>query len=118
MWELVVMSTQNMNMFFFFNDTATTEIYTLSLHDALPVARSRSVQCPTEIPRTAVRLAGAEDAMGARSIARLARGVEGTYGCAMPHPHPQRPPATRLLGDDQEGIRQAPHPVLHPRRHP
>src|SRR5256885_4933683 len=26
--------------FFFFNDTATTEIYTLSLHDALPIWRS------------------------------------------------------------------------------
>src|SRR5258705_11035735 len=25
--------------FFFFNDTATTEIYTLSLHDALPILR-------------------------------------------------------------------------------
>src|SRR6266850_3596953 len=25
--------------FFFFNDTATTEIYTLSLHDALPIAK-------------------------------------------------------------------------------
>src|SRR3712207_9568388 len=29
--------------FFFFNDTATTEIYTLSLHDALPICRSRGV---------------------------------------------------------------------------
>src|SRR5216684_9006161 len=27
-------------LFFFFNDTATTEIYTLSLHDALPILRS------------------------------------------------------------------------------
>src|SRR6185437_17139086 len=27
--------------FFFFNDTATTEIYTLSLHDALPISRER-----------------------------------------------------------------------------
>src|SRR2546422_6242944 len=27
--------------FFFFNDTATTEIYTLSLHDALPIFRDR-----------------------------------------------------------------------------
>ena len=25
-------------MYFFFNDTATTEIYTLSLHDALPIS--------------------------------------------------------------------------------
>src|SRR5258708_36399660 len=30
-----------MIVFFFFNDTATTEIYTLSLHDALPISRSR-----------------------------------------------------------------------------
>src|ERR687898_71387 len=35
---------------FFFNDTATTEIYTLSLHDALPISRvprsrSRSGRC-------------------------------------------------------------------------
>ena len=28
-----------MFFFFFFNDTATTEIYTLSLHDALPISR-------------------------------------------------------------------------------
>src|ERR1051326_9312517 len=28
-------------IFFFFNDTATTEIYTLSLHDALPISESR-----------------------------------------------------------------------------
>src|SRR5216684_3467648 len=29
---------QSLLFFFFFNDTATTEIYTLSLHDALPIA--------------------------------------------------------------------------------
>src|SRR5256885_13829597 len=28
--------------FFFFNDTATTEIYTLSLHDALPIFNKKS----------------------------------------------------------------------------
>src|SRR2546425_6326208 len=34
-------------MFFFFNDTATTEIYTLSLHDALPISgvSARTAQC-------------------------------------------------------------------------
>src|SRR2546430_17477271 len=32
-------------LFFFFNDTATTEIYTLSLHDALPI--SSQGQCRT-----------------------------------------------------------------------
>src|SRR5256885_3787774 len=30
------------SFFFFFNDTATTEIYTLSLHDALPIFPRRS----------------------------------------------------------------------------
>src|SRR3712207_8601579 len=30
-------------MFFFFNDTATTEIYTLSLHDALPICHAAGV---------------------------------------------------------------------------
>src|SRR5256885_12485600 len=29
-----------MSIFFFFNDTATTEIYTLSLHDALPICQA------------------------------------------------------------------------------
>src|SRR3712207_9185828 len=31
--------------FFFFNDTATTEIYTLSLHDALPISIARARSC-------------------------------------------------------------------------
>src|SRR3990172_9535502 len=31
---------KNEGAFFFFNDTATTEIYTLSLHDALPISRA------------------------------------------------------------------------------
>src|SRR2546429_1211903 len=35
-------SPRSINTFFFFNDTATTEIYTLSLHDALPISYIRS----------------------------------------------------------------------------
>src|SRR5438034_5672956 len=39
-------------MSFFFNDTATTEIYTLSLHDALPIlALALSAQCRTSASR-------------------------------------------------------------------
>src|SRR5216684_4665130 len=38
-----------LGMFFFFNDTATTEIYTLSLHDALPI----SPLCPRRLLRPA-----------------------------------------------------------------
>src|SRR2546421_10269481 len=35
-------------LFFFFNDTATTEIYTLSLHDALPISASSAVWCKAD----------------------------------------------------------------------
>src|SRR6195952_970959 len=36
--------------FFFFNDTATTEIYTLSLHDALPISVEPSAVVPIALP--------------------------------------------------------------------
>src|SRR2546429_8921428 len=52
---------------FFFNDTATTEIYTLSLHDALPISGCRSV--------VAVALAYArDDDPSWAPVARYARG--------------------------------------------
>src|SRR6202158_6640853 len=40
---------------FFFNDTATTEIYTLSLHDALPISDCRQFRrspCTVQVPLT------------------------------------------------------------------
>src|SRR5260370_33379165 len=37
-----------LSFFFFFNDTATTEIYTLSLHDALPISA-----CLRQLPHAA-----------------------------------------------------------------
>src|SRR2546422_11305385 len=38
------------SVFFFFNDTATTEIYTLSLHDALPIFLDiRHFRCQVEL---------------------------------------------------------------------
>src|SRR5574340_1568890 len=55
------------HFFFFFNDTATTEIYTLSLHDALPICArpaapdwaspSRATSCSaTTVDRKSTRL--------------------------------------------------------------
>src|SRR3712207_9118006 len=41
-------------VFFFFNDTATTEIYTLSLHDALPICTRSSTTRGPEACRVAV----------------------------------------------------------------
>src|SRR2546422_9403730 len=49
---LFLIHSSTSSLFFFFNDTATTEIYTLSLHDALPISlragphgRLRGSQC-------------------------------------------------------------------------
>src|SRR5256885_7750447 len=60
-------------LFFFFNDTATTEIYTLSLHDALPICRSarhddaRRCGKPAAAPRTGRgRRAGQQDRKSTR----------------------------------------------------
>src|SRR5256885_6125861 len=49
-----------LSLFFFFNDTATTEIYTLSLHDALPIscAFSAGIGClpkPESVPPPGAR---------------------------------------------------------------
>src|SRR5258708_34896442 len=45
--------------FFFFNDTATTEIYTLSLHDALPICEAvrERIGRPADRDRDSVRRA-------------------------------------------------------------
>src|SRR5882762_4963532 len=54
--------------FFFFNDTATTEIYTLSLHDALPISRRR------------LHLSGCRRTVGEERRARKGRAGQGGRG--------------------------------------
>src|SRR5256885_6511053 len=45
MWRRVVDAQMKpISSFFFFNDTATTEIYTLSLHDALPISPEEALR--------------------------------------------------------------------------
>src|SRR5258708_37501671 len=55
--------------FFFFNDTATTEIYTLSLHDALPILR---MLCGLLTPSSGIiRIAGHDLASEPRAAKAL-----------------------------------------------
>src|SRR6266850_1517163 len=73
---LVLLGSLVIGLVFVFNDTATTEIYTLSLHDALPIC-SRShhrlgLQRPPEAGRAGVRPGG---------VGRAARGgARGLHG--------------------------------------
>src|SRR5690349_24556912 len=56
-------------MIFFFNDTATTEIYTLSLHDALPILRRVRKRRNDEIG--SVGIIGAGNVGGGRRVVAL-----------------------------------------------
>src|SRR2546426_8340917 len=70
-------------MCFFFNDTATTEIYTLSLHDALPICGSGRLEVAlpevdvdrrARLGRAAPQLGGVE----ANAVERVGRSEEHT----------------------------------------
>src|SRR5690348_17684576 len=52
--------------FFFFNDTVTTEIYTLSLHDALPISLSECVAAALLVPALYLLDGEVKRASGAR----------------------------------------------------
>src|SRR2546425_8951063 len=58
--------------FFFFNDTATTEIYTLSLHDALPISP------PARGPARSVAQHGVRARAGGRRAVTPCRSEEHT----------------------------------------
>src|SRR5256884_653529 len=101
--------------FFFFNDTATTEIYTLSLHDALPIFRDvYPAGSPRSLARAAPRLSKIRPASsGSRTRSRQAAPEEmaddggaasktyasgsgfGSHACRR-HDTPARRPASRL----------------------
>src|SRR3712207_7788612 len=58
---------------FFFNDTATTEIYTLSLHDALPISRRPARTPRFAATRSATRRRSRSTARSTSSTARTRR---------------------------------------------
>src|SRR3712207_8260406 len=62
------------SMFIFFNDTATTEIYTLSLHDALPISTSRVPSGSACVSSTAwsTRASSLTGRIGSPRLVRLA----------------------------------------------
>src|SRR6266436_4676683 len=72
--------------FFFFNDTATTEIYTLSLHDALPISPSACVPCLLPVPATSDR----------QSAVRPERQRERRIGKKMLFPEAFQPAGRRM----------------------
>src|SRR5687768_17867793 len=68
-----MLCTLTISFSFFFNDTATTEIYTLSLHDALPISRAqrlfeieRCLDLASRFDQIAIRSIDARQAMKGR----------------------------------------------------
>src|SRR2546422_5030091 len=71
-------------MLFFFNDTATTEIYTLSLHDALPICFGAAVEAMVLFVRNDVAIAnighGGEKFAMATSLDRKSTRLNSSHG--------------------------------------
>src|SRR2546425_7362127 len=65
-------------LFFFFNDTATTEIYTLSLHDALPIFPGREELAVGKMRKSQPLPAHAHEALDMRIPRREIRSEEHT----------------------------------------
>src|SRR5688572_31457166 len=61
-------------MSFFFNDSATTEIYTLSLHDALPISLGEWRRAPVRGNAESIHAGTGRRASGALRPLRAARG--------------------------------------------
>src|SRR2546430_16690125 len=104
-------------LFFFFNDTATTEIYTLSLHDALPIshrggwhargsrrpgARNRAGAAQRRRPHAAgVGLGGTAPALLVRAQERLPRGRPPVAGLLLHGRHHSAPACRRGPAGDR-----------------
>src|SRR3712207_2608834 len=71
-----------MLIFFFFNDTATTEIYTLSLHDALPISYLGHAQSTGFASETRARFDVAHHYAGARRLRLNEWDLAGTWTVA------------------------------------
>src|SRR3989442_3292474 len=82
--------------FFFFNDTATTEIYTLSLHDALPISPREFVSPPQRVPGIA---AGKESGF----LQKLGASATGYF--------PARAPAPNRSEEHTSELQSRPHLV-------
>src|SRR2546430_16074057 len=101
--------------FFFFNDTATTEIYTLSLHDALPISWVRSTDLPVMAERInhaaqmpPIRVLHGGDLSGTRRQCLREHRVRIRHG----EDHPNRPTAQRLRTEVVMLGRLISHPEL------
>src|SRR3712207_9077698 len=67
-------------LYFFFNDTATTEIYTLSLHDALPIsARAQRVTASRAAAGTGSEISSAHCAAARQTIDRKSTRLNSSH---------------------------------------
>src|SRR2546430_9716168 len=108
--------THTVCFFFFFNDTATTEIYTLSLHDALPILRR--LHLGVRKPRHAAELRGARDpaTVAVRRVQARRRGIRSEEHTS--ELQSQSNLVCRLLLEKKKPTSRAHHTQPHMTPHP
>src|SRR5258708_37031948 len=80
---------------FFFNDTATTEIYTLSLHDALPISANSRENFPCLVRLSMLR-------KPSRAFGKVQHAQSQHHagdGCETKHPSPPAASGKRVVND-------------------
>src|SRR2546429_701817 len=105
----------NFTIIFFLNDTATTEIYTLPLPDALPISlRGRPAVSPFHRPAGCPRCVGRDDAV--RLERRPHHTTRGTPGCGALHraPEPRRGRRARPTGGRRARLLHRRDPIALP----
>src|SRR5256884_8929037 len=98
--------------FFFFNDTATTEIYTLSLHDALPISntlpRYHSLLAILPLQSGKDLIAGAVDSLAEQKIERnVCRLMLARRATSVGNDRRRKPPQT-VIGNAQKPQKRQP----------
>src|SRR3712207_8181935 len=116
----MIVRTTGTLFFFFFNDTATTEIYTLSLHDALPICSSLQASTRVRSVRPVATVSRSRNGCGSRpqrcrSAHRYARAKAGPSSRSEEHTselQSRQYLVCRLLLEKKKTLTQTPSTIV------
>src|SRR2546430_8456154 len=97
--------------FFFFNDTATTEIYTLSLHDALPISKHQILRRSKKLGKRGFDRVLHTDAVAVPTTLQFRKGIDARSEEHTSELQSQSNLVCRLLLEKKKNSYTSPSPV-------